>query len=150
MRRITLIGILAMFCACQPSADTPAPNMVLAGNLQNPAIQEASGLARSHRDEKLLWTMNDGGSPPILYAIGTDGSDQGSVHLNNATNVDWEDIASYELDGKSWLIVADIGDNENVREYVTLYIVEEPLPSQKETTPTRKITFVYPDGPGDA
>jgi len=124
--------------------------MLVTGNLQNPAIQEASGLARSSRNENILWTMNDGGSAPILYAIGLDGSDQGSVRLIDAKNVDWEDIASYELDGKSWLIVADIGDNENARDFVTLYIVEEPLPTRKETTAAKTISFVYPDGPRDA
>ena len=150
MRRIAIIVILTTCGACERNLNAPAPGMVRVGNLQNPAIQEASGLARSHRNEDILWTMNDGGSPPILYAIGTDGSDQGSVHLRNATNVDWEDIASYEIDGKSWLIVADVGDNENVRDSVTLYIVEEPLTSQEITAPAKVISFVYPDGPRDA
>ena len=150
MRRIAIIVILTTCGACERNLNAPAPGLVLAGDLQNPAIQEASGLTRSHRDEKLLWTINDGGSPPILYAIGTDGSDQGSVQISNATNVDWEDIASYEIDGKSWLIVADVGDNENAREDVTLYIVEEPLPSQENTAPAKAISFVYPDGPRDA
>ena len=150
MRRIVLIVICAASVACQQDVNMPAPGMVHTGNLQNPGIQEASGLARSHRDEDILWTMNDGGSPPILYAIGKNGSDRGSVRLSNATNVDWEDIASYEIDGTSWLIVADVGDNENVRDHVTLYIVEEPLPEQKEFAAARMISFVYPDGPRDA
>ena len=123
MRRTALISILAMCGACQPGGNSQAPAMVHAGYLQNPDIREASGLARSHRDSNLLWTMNDGGSPPVLYAIGTDGSDRGSVHLKNATNVDWEDIASYEIDGKSWLIVADIGDNESIRKNAAFYIL---------------------------
>ena len=150
MRRTALISILAMCSACQPGANSQATGMLRAGYLQNPDIREASGLARSHREENLLWTINDGGSPPILYAIGTDGSDQGSVNLINTTNVDWEDIASYEIDGKSWLIVADIGDNESVRKNAAFYILEEPVPTQTEVTPEKKITFMYPDGPRDA
>lgn len=125
-------------------------NVNQTGTLQNSDISEANGLARSHRNEKILWAINDGGSPPTLYALGEDGSDLGSVRLSNASNVDWEDLASFESGSKSWLLVADIGDNEGVRNHATLYFVEEPLLPQEELEPARQISFVYPDGPRDA
>ncbi|RLA34497.1 MAG: hypothetical protein DRR15_08935 [Gammaproteobacteria bacterium] len=125
---------------------------VVAGYLENPTISEASGLARSSYDDR-LWVINDGGSLPQLHAIGLDGSDYGSVMLENARNIDWEDLATFEENGQFWLIVADIGDNIARRDKYTLYIVTEPGADQLQsgtTTVQRQISFMYPDGPRDA
>ncbi|HUF19342.1 MAG TPA: hypothetical protein VMP00_01185, partial [Burkholderiales bacterium] len=120
--------------------------------LENPAITEASGLARSSLENDRLWVINDGGSPPVLYAIGTDGSDHGSLTLEAASNIDWEAIASFELDGKAWLLIADTGDNEAARRYSTVYVVEEPtLDRGADVTamPAWTIRFRWPEGPLD-
>lgn len=122
----------------------------LTGTLQNERILEASGLARSNRSHDLLWVINDGGSAPALHAVGVDGSDRGSVRLDGASNVDWEDLASFNADGKSWLLVADIGDNSGIREHLTLYLLEEPRQPLPAASAARQITFTYPDGPRDA
>ena len=132
------------------NAENQSPDVVQTGTLQNAAIGEASGLARSNLSEDLLWVINDGGSAPVLHAIGTDGSDRGSVRLMNAVNVDWEDLASFEAGGKSWLLVADVGDNAGTREHVSLYLVEEPVLPPGGPVPARQIRFAYPDGPRDA
>jgi hypothetical protein len=123
---------------------------VQTGTLQDAGINEASGLARSNLSEDLLWVINDSGSEPVLHALGIDGSDRGSVRLQNAVNVDWEDLASFEAEGKSWLLVADIGDNAAARKYVSLYLVEEPALPPGGPVTARQIRFVYPDGPRDA
>ena len=68
--------------------------------------------------------MNDEG-PPALYAIGINGSEYGSVTILNASNIDWEDLAAFELDGKSYLLAAHTGDNESKRSHSTIYIIEE-------------------------
>ncbi len=126
-------------------------DIVVAGNIQNDRISEASGLARSNHRNDILWTMNDGG-PPVLYAIGTDGSDYASLTLRHAKNMDWEDLAAFELDGKSYLLIADTGDNEAKRPYATIYVVEEPEISRGqhiEAEPAWQVRFSYPDGPLD-
>lgn len=125
---------------------------MVAGYLENEAIREASGLARSSHDKR-LWVINDGGSLPQLHAVGMDGSDYGSVMLDKARNIDWEDLATFEENGQSWLIVADIGDNFGRHNKYTLYIVAEPGEEQLRsgtTTVQRSISFMYPDGPRDA
>lgn len=130
--------------------DSPA---VIVGRIADSAIKEASGLARSNRRDDLLWVINDGGSAPILHAIGLDGRSFARVRVRNSENVDWEDLASFELDGKSWLIVADIGDNEGKRALCTLYFVEEPIIDGDKTisvAPAWQISFTYPGGPLDA
>ncbi|MGK4421996.1 hypothetical protein ACSLVQ_27485, partial [Klebsiella pneumoniae] len=54
------------------------------------------------------------------------------------------------------LLLADIGDNNAFRPFVTLYIVDEPEPSrlrpdaELSAAPRRTLTVLYPDGPRDA
>jgi hypothetical protein len=118
--------------------------------LDHPDIIEASGLASSRRSEDRLWVVNDGGSSPVLYALGTDGHHQQSIRLRGARNLNWEDLASFSHEGKDWLLVADVGDNEANREYVSLYLVEEPdTDADSITAPVREIRVTYPDGPLD-
>ncbi len=101
--------------------------------VQAPDITEASGLAVSSRDDRFLWLINDSGGTPEIHLIGTDGADRGKVRITNAKNTDWEDIASFQLDGKPWLIVADTGDNNAKRKTCTLHILPEPkLPADGE------------------
>jgi hypothetical protein len=120
--------------------------------LENGAINEASGLAQSQRESDLLWVINDSG-PPQLHAIDSSGAARGTLHLGNAPIVDWEDLASFQLDGQSYLLVADIGDNEARRQEVVLYVVAEPdlqTESNPTLSPVAQIEFSYPDGPRDA
>jgi hypothetical protein len=125
--------------------------LTISGHIDDRRVVEASGLARSHLVRDRLWTINDGGSEPRLFAIGANGKKHGTVILRDGSNVDWEDLASFEHDGKAWLLIADIGDNEGKRRFCTLYIVEEPaLARGQSVRAARKIHFAYPDGPLDA
>lgn len=148
------VAAAALVCGCQTEPQDfaeAAPRPIPVGRLEHGDIVEASGLARSHRQDDLLWTVNDGGAPPTLYALGTDGSDRGAVRVRAARNVDWEDLASFERDGEAWLLIADIGDNMAERNHVTLYILREPDPSTDLVVePERRLAFRYPDGPRDA
>jgi hypothetical protein len=96
------------------------------GRLERDDLDEVSGLAASRRRSDLLWVHNDSGARPRLYAIGADGRDRGAVDVSGASNVDWEDLASFELDGVPYLLIADVGDNAARRRSVTLYVIEEP------------------------
>ena len=99
--------------------------------IQSADVTEASGLAVSSRDDRFLWTINDSGGTPDLHLLGIDGTDRGEVKITNAKNTDWEDIASFKLDGKPWLLVADTGDNNSKREFCTLHLLREPkLPAE--------------------
>ena len=151
---ILLLSALLLAACKNPSntADTAATQFVAAGYLENPTIDEASGLTRSSRDDQ-FWVINDGGSLPQLHALGLDGSDYGSILLENARNIDWEDLATFEDGDQYWLVVADIGDNSAGRDEYTLYIVPEPGEEQLRSGTTsiqRSISFMYPDGPRDA
>ncbi len=118
-------------------------------------ITEASGLAVSASDDHFLWTLNDSGGTPEIHLLGTDGADRGKVKVSSAKNIDWEDIASFKLDGKSWLLIADTGDNGSKRESVTLHLLREPkLPADGQKLDGKvaadwHIDFTYEGGPRD-
>lgn len=123
--------------------------------MEIPAIREASGLAVSRRDPGFLWVVNDSGANAGIHLINSDGTSRGMVTLKNVRNVDWEDLASFTMNGKSYLLVADTGDNEAKRDICTLYILREPaIPATGETLKATvsedwTIRFRYEGGPRD-
>jgi len=151
--RASLCLAIAFVWACAPSEDSanqgarqPSSRV---GTLENRAIDEASGLARSQRDPDRLWVVNDDG-PARLHAIDNTGNELGHVKLSDSRNTDWEDLAAFSLEGVPYLLVADTGDNNGNRKSVRLYIVEEPDPDESKVKVSRRIKFRYPDGPRDA
>jgi hypothetical protein len=123
--------------------------------IQSLAIKEASGLAVSPRDSRFLWAVNDSGGTADLHLFNTDGTECGRVKVSGANNIDWEDLASFTLDGKSWLLIADTGDNNAVRKSVSLHIIGEPkLPADGAKLAVTaaaewRIDFTYEGGPRD-
>lgn len=118
-------------------------------------LGELSGLASSRLRDGLLWAHNDGGNEPRLYAIGIDGKSLGSVLVDGASATDWEDIASFELDGASYLVIGDVGDNDAVRKKVALLFIREPaivgdrVEKDLVVRPEWIVEFSYEDGPRD-
>lgn len=161
---VMLVLLLPFVGACSKPADeslaeSQRPKVTMAGTLRDDALVEASGLAPSKRVDGVLWVINDGGSAPSLHAVDHGGGSRGRIDVNNADNRDWEDLASFELDGKPYLLAADIGDNDAKRDHLTLYVVEEPVigqPAPGGINGTNgqdyawRIRFRYPDGPRDA
>ena len=149
-----LVLACALLAGCS-GPDAPAERQKttlgfeVAGRLENPKIIEASGLARSQREPGVLWTINDSGKP-YLYALDHEGQHLGRVDLNKSDNRDWEDLASFKLDGDPYLLVADIGDNDARYKKRTIYIAKEPRTDENKTKVDWEIDFEYPNGPRDA
>ncbi len=126
------------------------------GVITDKALEEASGLAASVKNPGYLWTHNDSGDEARIFLIDTTGARKATVLLANATNRDWEDIAiGPGPEGKTYLYIGDIGDNEAKHQYKYIYRVEEPwldLTRQRDTTlyHGEQIIFEYPDGLRDA
>lgn len=140
----------------EPAAPAPAfERQDPEGHLQARELCEASGMAASPSDDRLLWLINDSGCAAELFLTKTDGGKRGKVAVEGVKNIDWEDLASFELEGKPYLLVADTGDNGSRRAECVLHILAEPrLPKETEllqgaVKPIWTIRFRYEDGPRD-
>jgi len=154
MKRAVWLLALSVFCAnAQVFAPPPYATAQLDGLITDAGLDEISGLAASRRVDDLYWVHNDAPRPAELVALDGKGQRRGSVRIEGARAIDWEDIASYSLDGKSWLLVGDVGDNLGVRKDYELIAIEEPvLPVDGSTVtvkPAWRVRFRYPDGPHD-
>ena len=85
---------LPLLGACPEVDQEPGPKPVVIGKLQDSDIREASGLARSYRQDNVLWTINDNGADEWVHAISPRGARLGEFDLKKSKNVDWEDLAS--------------------------------------------------------
>jgi uncharacterized protein YciU (UPF0263 family) len=156
---ITVLG-WALFLWCQLLVGCGLPE-VHAGRvtdrptcrLNNPELEESSGLAYSYRYDGLLYTHNDSGDSARIFAFDTQCHERGMFEIKGVEALDWEDMCSFEIEGKPYLLLADTGDNLERRKFYTLYIIEEPeIGPSHNGTPTMVelagvIQFVYPDGP---
>lgn len=122
------------------------------GMITDPAVSEVSGLAVSTSNHDILWAINDSGHPPTLYALASSGRMMGQFNVTGADNIDWEAIALFNVNDTSYLMIADVGDNNGRYGYRTLYIVKEPIIKTATDSSLKlqgKITFQYEDGPRD-
>jgi len=110
------------------------------GRVETPAAAELSGLVASRTRRGLLWTHNDSGDSARLLAVGVDGRPRGEIQVPGAESVDWEDIAAR----RDTLFVGDIGDNDSVRDRITVYRVRE------SGAAAGRLDLRYADGAHDA
>jgi len=127
--------------------DTPQHITITGGK-----IPEASGIADSKANQGNIWVEEDSGNPPDIYLVGHNGAIKSKVHLQGATNTDWEDIqlSNGPTAGNPYLYVGDIGDNNAVRTECSFLRFPEPAAGTATVTQYDKIRFKYPDGPRDA
>jgi hypothetical protein len=144
MLAIALIAVTA----CGGGADGRGAR--LSGLLIDPQLDEISGLAASRRYRDVLWVHDDGGNPERLFAIDVRGQRLATFRLEDVPKTDWEDIASFELDGRAYLLIADVGDNGGLRRTLQLHVVEEPAQLENaRLKPAWSIAFRWPDGARD-
>ena len=163
-----LFGIKVGFCSCTPEvrrlgvarvrSHYRVERLGAAPAYRLPSvINESSGLAR--RTATSVWTHNDGGGRPTLYAVsltkpGTACPDRSAVvrhpgaaeppdeaglldslALPQLQNVDWEDLAQQDSSefGSKRLFVADLGNNANTRRDLAIYSVDATSGKPSET-----------------
>lgn len=116
--------------------------------LEHRDLDEVSGLSRSLADPEILWALNDSGGLPALYRVGLNGEDLGRVDIAKTMNWDWEALAAFSHQGQPALLIADVGDNDAVRDTVTLYAVSDPG-RRGASKLLWRLDFRYEDGPRD-
>ena len=121
--------------------------------LDSHELNEASGLAASQKTPGILFAHNDSGNEAIVYVINEKAMLAAKIILREITNHDWEDIAvGPELSShKSCIYVADTGDNNAKRSYVSIYRFAEPALEDTliYVTNVDEIKIQYEDGPRD-
>ncbi len=103
------------------------PGLKLA-ELKNKELKEISGIAASVNNPKLLWAHNDSGNGADIFLLDDHLDIKLTCMLAGVENRDWEDIAVGPGPdaSKSYVYVADIGDNEARHQYKYIYRFEEP------------------------
>jgi len=131
------------------------------GWVSSDPIKEASGLASSRGNANVLYTHNDRGGDPRIFAIRSDGEHVATLNLHSALHVDYEDIAigSGPLPDTSYIYVGDIGNNlykDEPRESIVVYRLQEPVIDVNVDAPPSinvyvdALTLTYPNGAHDA
>jgi hypothetical protein len=148
MRFIAIILCLLLSPECFASRwSTPE----YAGTKTDADLEEMSGFAPSQLHDDVLWVINDGGNGEKLIAMRTNASRIATFSLKGVKNIDWEDIASFKLNGKNYILIADTGDNGGIRKTLQIYVFEEPktLSDGQGLEPAWSFDFVWPDGARD-
>jgi hypothetical protein len=131
------------------------------GELSRPGLDESSGAASSVAQRGVVFTINDSGNEPLLYALDTTGTDRGAWRVRGARNVDWEAIAlgpcgapdtsGTDRVASSCVYIGDVGDNTAQRVTRTIYRVAEPTAESAgftgSTRPAEQLVYRYSDGP---
>lgn len=131
--------------------------------IDEPALNESSGLADSHLNPGVFWSHNDSGREGQLFAFTADGQAVATLTIPDVRVFDWEDLASGpDAAGQAFagLYIGDIGDNGGGREVVSMFRLREP--DLRDVVPGKPVEitvaipsierfdFTYDDGPGDA
>jgi len=114
------------------------------GKLQNLldlpiSIKENSALEYTYHD-RLMWTIQDAGNPNYLYALDSKGALERVLEVENAENIDWEDLTS---DKEENVYIGDFGNNRKDREQFAIYKVSKPGEAKKRVS-AETISFTLP------
>jgi len=154
---LLLLSAVLLHAGCKRQAthrDDIFQNGRVQGVLDNPVIDEASGLVASHANSGMLWTHNDSGDKARFFLIDSMGKYQATVWLKGATNRDWEDItlgAGPQSDN-TYIYIGEIGDNLAQYPHKAIYRIKEPKFTGDTTISIDEvdsIRFVLPDGNRD-
>ncbi len=165
-------GFSVLSCGLAASGDRRRPDFDeqtnaydkprIVGEIKSAEINESSGLAASPCQPNVLWTHNDSGDGPYIFAIDSSGANLGTWKVQDAVNTDWEDLAPFkDTNGQCFLFIGEIGNTEKAeRTEHKIYRVKEPLVSQQfansnrnnaaPTEPADTLTFRYSDASHDA
>jgi hypothetical protein len=120
------------------------------GRITHASVRESSGVVASRKHPGVIWTHNDKGNAPIIYAIDQEGKVLAEFSVTTTTLGDWEDIAT---DGVGNLYLGNIGNNQARHDHLEVYRLTEPDPSMMSGSLTVKIDRTwrlrFPDKPFD-
>lgn len=145
-------GLIAL-SACRATVDAPDlkwTEPVFAGIPDGDLLAELSGMARSYSHPGVIWTINDGGNEAEIIAIDNTAKTLARIRIEGVKNIDWEDLTSYQRDGRNFVAIADTGDNGGLRTELYIHIIEEPVSlTIRSVKPVQSLRFSWKDGARD-
>jgi hypothetical protein len=155
------IALVLLCFSCSAHNNSSTPESILSSAFSGPQelglidekLPEASGLASSVANPGSMWVINDSGNPAEVYLIDTTAHVTLTCKLN-VKNRDWEEVAigPGPINGKTYVYVCDIGDNNAIYDTKYIYRFEEPIADQptKSITLTDTLKIQMPDGRRDS
>jgi hypothetical protein len=128
---IRIVLVLLFFTSCSTNTpETAASTFSKARDLAliDAKLPEASGMAASVVNRGSIWVVNDSGNPAEVYLIDTTAHVTLTCKLS-VENRDWEEVlvGPGPKDGKTYVYVGEIGDNNAVYDTKYIYRFEEPI-----------------------
>ena len=154
-RRTSLIALAGLaftgVAVLSQGSSAGAATAVVDRTMSDTRIVESSSLVRSGYSTSVLWTSNDSGGGPVLYAIGANGATIGTYTVTGASAKDWEAMAAARSGTTRYIYIGDVGDNGKKRADIAVHRVVEPSVIAKTGT-LAHTTWVlkYPDGAHNA
>ncbi|MFA8436407.1 MAG: hypothetical protein ACEPOZ_17995 [Marinifilaceae bacterium] len=101
-------------------------------------VEEQSGMAWH---QGLFWVINDSDCQPEIIAYNKQGGIQKRVEVENARNIDWEDLAEDE----NYLYIGDFGNNHGNRKDLRVLKVSKKAMNQGGSVRAEEIRFAWAD-----
>ncbi len=136
MKPYTLLSIFSvLLLSCSGKSQEIQPNTK---KLQ---LKEASAVEVSSASD-LTWVLEDSGNENAIYGLNAVAKIEQTIAIENAKNIDWEDLASDESGN---LYIGDFGNNDNKRKDLCIYKVNATDLKSKTAISSSKISFYYPE-----
>lgn len=145
-----LAAILSLGLAAQASVCTKWSEPKIVGALDPEIVSEASGLAISRQYPDRMYHNNDSGDGGFFYVTRMDGSGTQTVTVPKMKPKDVEDLSLGPCQSGSCIYLADIGDNDEERKFVEIWVIQEEETFEGSAKVERKIKLTYPDRPHNA
>lgn len=91
--------------------------------------------------DDLFWTFNDSGGKNILYAFNFKGEIEKEIEVEDAKNLDWEDIAQ----DKKHIYIGNFGNNSGTRKNLSVLKIKKSKinKKKKQKIKSKEIEFKY-------
>jgi hypothetical protein len=134
------------------SMGAPLENVVTVRLRGSRELVENSAAAMSARQPGVVFTINDSGNDPLLFAVDTTGADRGVWRVLGATNIDWEAAsfgpcgAQHTGGAASCVYIGDTGENPGRLPSRAIYrLVEPDATGGRSEVKAEVLRYTYPD-----